>query len=317
MAEAARNWRIAANVASNLSETELLVGDVAAAAVTAQKSVALADRAGDVFWRMCSRVTHAGALHAAGELEIAAGLFTDAERRQRELLPQYLLLISMQGYLYCDLLLSQGRAAEARERAAQTIDIARGNNWVLHIALDNLTLGRAQLGLALRLSNGPTAQSASSDARDATAKLDEAVEGLHASGEHVWIARGLLARAACRRAFGGWDGAARDLDEVEEIAEPGPMRLYLCDCALERARLALARLEAFTPLNGLLEPSAPPPPPPDAAASAGLREEARAQLDAARKLIVECGYHRRDEELAELDDVVAGRRRFADLPPRV
>ena len=95
------------------------------------------------------------------------------------------------------------------------------------------------------------------------------------------------------------------------------MRLYLCDCALERARLALARREAFAPLNGLVEPSPPPPAPPDAAAAAGLSEEARVQLDAARKLIAECGYHRRDEELSELDDVVAGRRRFADLPPRV
>jgi hypothetical protein len=45
--------------------------------------------------------------------------------------------------------------------------------------------------------------------------------------------------------------------------------------------------------------------------------EAREQLDFARRLIAECGYHRRDEELAELDGVVAGRRRFADLPPRV
>jgi len=34
------------------------------------------------------------------------------------------------------------------------------------------------------------------------------------------------------------------------------------------------------------------------------------------KLIAECGYHRRDEELSELDEVVTGRRRFADLPPR-
>ena len=95
------------------------------------------------------------------------------------------------------------------------------------------------------------------------------------------------------------------------------MRLYLCDCALERARLALARLEGFAPLNGLVEPSPPPPVLPDAAAASALKEEARKQLDVARKLISECGYHRRDEELAELDDVLAGRRRFADLPPRV
>ena len=61
----------------------------------------------------------------------------------------------------------------------------------------------------------------------------------------------------------------------QEIAEPGPMRLYLCDCALERARLALARREAFAPLNGLVEPSPPPPALPDAAEAARLLEEAR------------------------------------------
>ena len=169
----------------------------------------------------------------------------------------------------------------------------------------------------LGLTTGPLAEFASATARAASTRLDEAVEDLRASGQKDDLPRGLLARAAFRRAVGGWDGAARDFDEVEEIAEPGPMRLHLCDCALERARLALARREAFAPLNRLVEPSPPPPASPDAAAAAGLREEARKELDAARRLIAECGYHRRDEELSELDDVVAGRRRFADLPPRV
>ncbi len=95
------------------------------------------------------------------------------------------------------------------------------------------------------------------------------------------------------------------------------MRLYWCDCALEGARLALARREAFAPLAGLVERSPPPPVPPEAAAVASLNEEARKELDVARKLVAECGYHRRDEELAELDAVIAGARRFADLPPRV
>jgi hypothetical protein len=56
---------------------------------------------------------------------------------------------------------------------------------------------------------------------------------------------------------------------------------------------------------------------PDPDAAAALKEEAWKQLDVARKLVAECGYHRRDEELAELEEVVAGGRRFADLPPRV
>ena len=143
------------------------------------------------------------------------------------------------------------------------------------------------------------------------------MEGLRISGRDDYLPRGLLARAAFRRAVGDWDGAARDLDEVQEIAEPGPMRLHLCDAALERARLALARREASAPLNGLVGPSPPPPALPAAAEAARLLTEARKELDAARKLIADCGYHRRDAELAELGGVVAGGRRFADLPPRV
>ncbi len=181
-----------------------------------------------------------------------------------------------------------------------------------------MTLGRGHLALALQnLATGPSTGSASVDSRAAATKLDEAIAGLRASHEQVWIARGLIARAAFRRAVGDWDGAARDLDEAQEIAEPGPMRLYLCDCALERARLALARREAFAPLNGLVDPSPTPPALPEAAEAARLLAEARKELDAARKLIADCGYHRRDEELAELDAVAGGKSRFADLPPRV
>jgi hypothetical protein len=130
-------------------------------------------------------------------------------------------------------------------------------------------------------------------------------------------ARRLLARAAFHRSVGDWDGAARDLDEVEEIAEPGPMRLHLCDVALGRARLAFARIAAFAPLNGLIDDSPPQPAPRGAEESAKLAEEARVNLAMAGELIEHCGYHRRDEELAELEAVRDGRRRFADLPPRV
>ena len=115
---------------------------------------------------------------------------------------------------------------------------------------------------------------------------------------------GLLARAAFRRSVGDFPAAALDLDEVEEIAEPGPMRLFLCDLAMERARLALARREAFAPLNGLVEARPGPPAPPDAAEAARLLEEARAQLAIARKLVAECCYHKRDQEVAELEAVL-------------
>jgi tetratricopeptide (TPR) repeat protein len=318
MLEAAQDWENAPNGASNLSQTELVFGDIPAAVATAEKSVALADSASATFWMMANRAVHAVALHCSGDQEKAAGLFANAERRQRESQPGFPLLYSLRGYCYCDLLLSRGRAGEARDRAARTLEWVRPQNWVLDVALDNLTLGRAHLAVALQsLASRASAASVSADARATAARFDVAVEGLRAAGANNHLPRGLLACAALCRAAGHWDGAARDLDDAQEIAEPGPMRLHLCDGALEGARLALARREAFAPLNGLIEPSPPPPALPEAAEAARLLAEARKELDAARKLIADCGYHRRDAELAELDAVTGGKSRFADLPPRV
>jgi tetratricopeptide (TPR) repeat protein len=313
MEEASEVWANAQITASNLSETELMFGDIAPAIASAKRAVALARRAGDAVWMMVNLATQASALLAAGEQEQAADLFADAERRRGEAQPEHALLYSTPGHQYCDLLLSSGRAREARDRAALTIQWARQRLGLLQVALDNLTLGRAHLSLAL----GSASEALATSAADATARLDEAVEGLRASEQNGDLPRGLLARAAFHRAVGDWDRAAHDISEANEIAEPGKMRLYWCDCALGGARLALARREAVAPLNDVVEGSPPRPVLPAAAAAAAFREEARKQLDVARKLIAECGYHRRDEELAELDEVVTGRRRFADLPPRV
>jgi hypothetical protein len=86
------------------------------------------------------------------------------------------------------------------------------------------------------------------------------------------------------------------------------MRLYLCDIAVERARLALAHREAFAPLSGLLDGSPPKPQPPDEVWRTKLHDEAASQLAIAADYI---------EELAELQAVLCGERSFASLPPRV
>jgi hypothetical protein len=314
----AKAWTNAAARASILSEAELLLGEVAAAATTAGQGVAHANQSGDEFHMMVRRTTQAAALHAAGKREEAVHLFADAEQRQKKTEPNHPLLYSLRGYQYCDLLLERGEWTAARDRARRTLEWVRPQNWLLNIALDTLTLGRAHLGIALEsaaLQRSATA--ARDDARAAQARLGEAVDGLRASGNLDDVPRGFLARAAVHRSVGDWDSGGRDLDEVEETAEPGPMRLHLCDMALERARLALARISAFAPLNGLIDDSPSKPAPPGAEESSKLAEEARVNLAKARELIETCGYHRRDEELAELEAVLAGPRRFADLPPRV
>jgi tetratricopeptide (TPR) repeat protein len=318
MDKEASNWVYAAISASNLSMGELLTGEVAAAVATAEQSVSYADQSGVESQMIGRRAIHATALHAAGRRDEAERLFADAEQRQKKWQPRYPLLYSLRGYQYCDLLLGRGEWTAAHDRATRILEWEIESDPLLDCALVRLALGRTHLGPVLEhLASQRSVATACDAAHAAQALLGEAVDGLRATAKLDEVPRALLARTAFRRSVGDWDGAARDLDEVEEIAEPGPMRLFLCDMALERARLAFARIAAFAPLTGLVDDSPPQPAPPGAEESAKLAAEARANLATARRLIARCGYHRRDEELAELEAVRDGRRRFADLPPRV
>ena len=100
--------------ASNLSELELTLGEVAGAVGDAEQSVTYADRSGDAFQQMTTRTTHADALHQAGRRAEAETRFREAEQMQAESQPDYPLLYSLQGFRYCDLLL----AARARRVAS-------------------------------------------------------------------------------------------------------------------------------------------------------------------------------------------------------
>jgi hypothetical protein len=73
---------------------------------------------------------------------------------------------------------------------------------------------------------------------------------------------------------GRQDLAGSDLDQAWQIAERGLMRLYLTDVHLYRARLFF-REEEYP------------------------WESPASDLAGAEKLINDCGYHRRDEELAD------------------
>jgi len=96
------------------------------------------------------------------------------------------------------------------------------------------------------------------------------------------------------------------------------MRLSLCDLALERTCLAFAQIETLAALNGLLENKNPPRPAPlSANRVARLKTETAEQLQIAADYISSCSYHKRDEELAELQEVLAGKKSFASLRPRV
>lgn len=228
---AAEDWSNAAIAANNLSEVRLSLGLVngasGSALTNARDSVAHADRSADDFLRVAQRSTHANVLHQAGDLKGAAALFAVAEKMQGEHQKQFDLLYSLRGYQYCDLMLSTGAPAEVRRRAGTTLEWVRPQNWLLDIALDTLSLGRAALSEG-RLD-------------EAAAQIEEAVEGLRAAGTIHHITFGLLIRAALHRATGAFDLTTTDLDEIDEIAGRSHLRLSETDALLERARLALAR----------------------------------------------------------------------------
>ncbi|MDH3659354.1 MAG: toll/interleukin-1 receptor domain-containing protein [Alphaproteobacteria bacterium] len=261
MAVEQRDWDEAARRASNLSELQLALGEVAAAEASGEASVDHADRSGND-WQMfiVSQTTLADARHQAGALEAAGALFAEAEAMQAERQTDYPRLYSVQGNRYCDLLLTLGQAEAVRERALQALEWAKqADASLLDFALNHLSLGRAVLALG--------------DRGEARTRLDQAVDGLREAGQMDDLPRGLLARAALFREVEQFAPSRRDLDEVMRLAIRCGLGLHKCDAHLEYARLALAE---------------------------GRRDVARRHLDKAAELVEKTGYHRRDGEVVEL-----------------
>jgi tetratricopeptide (TPR) repeat protein/pimeloyl-ACP methyl ester carboxylesterase len=287
------DWRNSAQAASNLSELELTLGELARAVEDAEQSVSYADRSGEFFVRTTFRATHATTLHQAGRRAQAERRFREAEQLQAERQPDYPLLYSLQGFNYCDLLLAPTERAAwqttqkpqvrsqtselvsacrtVSQRAAQTLKwVTEGNLGLLSIALDHLTLGRVALHASIL-------DPKNSDLPTAISEINAAVAGLRRAGQQDYLPLGLLTRAWLRFLDGtpnGAEGAQEDLDEAWEIAERGRMKLHVADIHLHRARLFFREVKYPW-------------------------ESPRKDLDAAEKFINQCGYHRRDEELAD------------------
>ena len=308
------DWKNAAIRVSNLSQLELTLGEVAGAVGNAEQAVIYADRSGDEFLKMAARTTHANALHQAGGRAEAEAHFREADALEVERRPDYPLLYSVRGFRYCDLLLTEAERGaweamqnsqfsipqsafentcrDVSERAAKTLKIAESDNWLLDIALDHLTLGRAalyraQIGGAIapaapmsrqrdRVGDAPINLEAMATARR---ELEAAVDGLRRAGQSDYLPRGLLTRAWLRSLIGPYTGAESaqsDLDEAWDIAERGPMPLFLADIHLHRARL----FHAVKPYPW---------------------ESPQKDLAEARRLIEKHGYWRRKGELEDAE----------------
>jgi hypothetical protein len=106
--------------------------------------------------------------------------------------------------------------------------------------------------------------------------LNIAVGMLRQAGTMHQLPLGLLSRAWAQFLAGNIDMACHDLDETLQIAERGPMRLFMAEIHLHRARL----FHAVDPYPW---------------------ESPHADLVAARMLIERCGYWRRKKELEDAE----------------
>jgi hypothetical protein len=171
---------------------------------------------------------------------------------------------------------------DVNERASLMLKEAERRHVSLRtIGLDHLSLGRAAFYRAV------LERSALSTPHP---EIDSAVIGLRRAGQQDLLPFALLTRAWLRFLAGartGPESAQADLDEAWEIAERGPMKLHMADIHLYRARLF------GSPIFRAQIPQYP-------------WESPAADLGAAEKLINACGYHRRDEELADAKVAILG-----------
>lgn len=302
------DWLEASKYANNLSELQLASGDIAQAIDSAEQSVPNADTSSNFQMRQETRSTLAHALHQAGRWADSQTQFQEAEEIHAQGQPETPLLYSIRGYHYCDLLLASSERAAWQEalkiqvtgvksdlleecrsvsqRAAQTLKIAEqwvGRGLGIHdIGFDHLTLGRAAMH-ALTLDATLIA-----DPEFDLDNVEAAVANLRRAGDATYLPGGLLTRAWLRffeDKQTGAEKAQEDLDEAWEIAERGPMQLYMCEIHLYRARLFHA-VKPY-PWNKFA----------DGTEGRGPKDD----LKDARELIEQCGYWRRKEELEDAE----------------
>jgi hypothetical protein len=286
------------------SELELALGQIIAAVQDAERCVEIASRDVGAWLAVVSHATIADALHHQGQRDKADKNFRLAEHTQGVVHFSHPWLFSLAGFQYCELLLADAERAawgqfldsptaapvshaapacsEVEQRMTRNLKAYERASGVslLDVALCHLSLERAKLYRRVLELSAIKPQSAAFEACGATSVAQFKV----ANSTHH-LPRALLTRAWLRFLTGariGAESAQSDLDEAWEIAERGPMKLFLADIHLHRARLFF-REQAYP------------------------WKSVRDDLAAAEKLINECGYHRRDEELADAKLAILGK----------
>ncbi len=311
-------WREATSSVTSLSELEAILGRLGEAADHARSSIDFADCSGRWVSLLTARTTTASALHQwgswdgeVGSLNVEYAGAAKADKKARQLFEQAEALLreceldvlhSVPGFQYCDLILAPAERAawkssgegirrahvqaltkdlsaalaeaERRANAVQKYRTGLPTYALLDIALDHLTLSRVALYRAALTGQPPYA--------DANPHLAPALDGLRKAGTVHHVPKALLTAAQWHALIGDAATAERFLAEAQQIAERGPMPLYLADVHLHRARI-VGRLNPAD--RAIHFPNIDP----------------KDELAKAKALIEKHEYGRRTEELADAE----------------
>ena len=211
-----------------LTELYMMVGRLDEAIAWGRKALGCAEKADSAFERMAESSTLGRALFRAGRFDEAERAFLDAEALfGHDDVNQYRYWYFFWEFDFCELLLSQGRHAEAWERAnAGLRNIELTGESLISTSQIHLAIGRVLLE-----------RGAPEDLATAAQHVERAVAGLRAAGHPLYLIDGLLGRAMLRGRQGNPAAVKAELDAAWDIAERGAMRLAMIDILLLRSRL--------------------------------------------------------------------------------
>jgi len=248
-----REWAV--NIARHIAQTHLLHGEIKLARNWASRSIEILDDSVNRFEAVAAHAGLAHVLHQEGKLTEAARAFENAERILSEAPPHRRYLGGLQGYRHCELLLTLERYREAIKRSGAPFERTDAALFLAAKALASTIRARVLMATNFRKS-----------INEIRWILTEAAGVLQSSGRHEFLVAGLISYAEFHFMVNELAAAKKDLDNAQQLAEHGHMRLHLADIHLLRARL----------LND------------------------KGELSKARKLIEDCGYWRRTRELERL-----------------
>ncbi len=142
------------------------------------------------------------------------------------------VLYSLQGFRYCDLLLSQGKYREVLRRVVIFFEWRLPGDTPLDIAIEHLSRGRAHLLEVQIKGKRDHSTLLKADYLQAIINLEQAVEGLRQAGHQDYLSRGLLARAQLRRLSGKLNKARHGMTWMRHY--PSPLAA-VCGCTRRTA----------------------------------------------------------------------------------